>query len=794
MNFKTTAILVVVLLVVLGWFLVAEPEADRLGDSADGASSGVVATWPVFEGTPEPSDIVRLVATPSGREPWRFERRDDEGVSSQWMVVEPAAAKVVGWEIDSICRKLCGLEYQIKYVEGADDAVTPAQAGLVPPRVEIEMTDGDGNTYAIEIGKTASPNETYVRVKGSKEILVARATLTGLLKDELREYRDKSMVRFTAADVVSLEILHQPEGDEPVVYRVVKRGDDWWFEEPFSARANKKAITDAINAAGRLRATEWATLKPDHGYGFYGLTSPWIDVEITTEAVKEVAKGDDDSVGDAESEKETETVVEHVGFRMSDRSPLGQNAWIYCRMADDDGVATISRAIAEKFIPKTETWRDLSVVHGDVSSASRVDIALGKNASASLVKDDMGNWVFGADAAPVESSVIEGLLKTIRGLKALNFVDRFDASDSRFGLSKPSAVITLHVDGEDQPIRLTLGAPTDPESKRAYYLRVGESRSLAKIRGTEASVLTRDVLGYFDRTVLHVANRRFESIRIIRDHPVTGDAESFLLAREGERWFLREPVDAPADTTAVARLLNSLGNLRASGVVSRTDRSADFGLTDPTMRVVMTYAGIPVIKAGDDGPPVSSPSETKTLELVVAQSLGWVYAKRTDSPVIYRLLDGDYDVMRAEFRQQNVFDFEPSQATFASVGDGRGALSFEKRGDGWVFSAEPDWPVDQKKVTDFVIKVAGMKLKRFVAYGAADLAAFGLDKPARTVSIRSEEGESVVLHISGQTCSKDSDASVYAAMAGTNDVFLLTPDTVSRVVVSLDDFEEDAGA
>ncbi|MEE9295667.1 MAG: hypothetical protein V3W34_11990, partial [Phycisphaerae bacterium] len=139
MNFKTTAVMMFFLAILLGWFLIERPDQKADADrSSVVRTTSSVAEKPIFENPPEVDDVSAVTVTRAGEDAWRFERTsaEDSQDDAGWQMVAPGRFDVQKWQVDSIVRTVTALKYQIKYAPGDAGAVTAAQAGLEPPRVE----------------------------------------------------------------------------------------------------------------------------------------------------------------------------------------------------------------------------------------------------------------------------------------------------------------------------------------------------------------------------------------------------------------------------------------------------------------------------------------------------------------------------------------------------------------------------------------------------------------------------------------------------------------------------------
>lgn len=66
---------------------------------------------------------------------------------------------------------------------------------------------------------------------------------------------------------------------------------------------------------------------------------------------------------------------------------------------------------------------------------------------------------------------------------------------------------------------------------------------------------------------------------------------TFTVEKQGLQWFMREPVDMPADSATVARLLNELGDLSLNNrATSNPDRYGIYGIDSTATSVSLTWS------------------------------------------------------------------------------------------------------------------------------------------------------------------------------------------------------------
>lgn len=858
MNFKTTVGLTVALIVVLVGLFAFKPQQNAV---TAGDRSTAPATTFEQDLFPDPwTDPVKLTCIKAGQPAWVFERTDDledEDDQVEWALVEPIHAAVPKYEPDGIANRLKRLKYQVKYAEDDPETITPTDAGLEPPKFDIKLEDRDGKTFAIQVGKAASTNETYVRLGDSGDIFVARSSLANLIKKRLEDYRDKSLFTFDADDAKSIEVVHRPDDGDTVTYRLAKHDGDWVFEEPFNADAVDKIVASAVRSLSRLRAGEWVESDADDQLGRFGLDQPRLEITVVCEKKvpieEEDDEGDDDST-DAETEADDETAEEtstdqepeyeiktqEYRIHIAGRSPVGRDTALYARLAGESAVATVSKGTVDTITPSVEKWRNMELTSAKVSKATRVRIQTG-DGSETFIKEN-GRWVFEEDEIAADSDALNELLKKIEDVKAVSFVDDIDPMDRRFGLASPRVVIVATIPGQDTPERIVIGRPTDDVAKRLYFARRGEASAVAKIRATDAILLLRSPRDYLDPQIFAIPKKDLQRLTVDRSNPISGKPETLTLAKQDGKWRLIEPVDADTDAATTNKLVNTFANLRAESVATQSGSPAAFGLDAPIVKVAVTYTPPPLAARLDFGKDAAAETETdsestgesadtesdadktddspaqeeasdadsssddqiaetpalpeaqpdRTVELWLAESDHKLYAKRSNSPAIYKLRRGVLDTVLADFHAKSIFNFEQSQVTSFSVSSGEVTHQFEKVDDRWVYGNEPDLPLDTRKVDELLTKLSNLKLQRFVEYAAADLDAYDLGRPANSVTIRTDDGRPVTLLISEKVCSLDREKSRYAVIEGTGDVFLVTPDTVSDTDISIDELEQAA--
>lgn len=766
-------------------------------------------------------DIVKVVCRGRDREEWVFQKDTESSGAGQpvWRMTAPLEMKCLRWEVDKFGSRLGNLKYELSYRTGEPGALTAAGAGLNPPEAVITLTDADGKTVTVEIGKAASSSETYVRLAGSDEIFVGKSRLRDLVKDKALEYREKQLWDFDAQDVTRVEIDDRSDADSPVSYAFARDGSRWMMESPVTARATSK-LDDVLSGMARLRALQWHDDRQEK-LGMYGLDPAALVVRVTVEEQVPVEKDEDEDEsgegeGTSEGEEgadestETETKTTVYELHVSDRSPIGEDTMTYMRIGRENSVATVMKSAVAKFKPVMSEWREMRITTVDTGAATRIELAT-PDGSATIVKKE-GQWSFQSDGGGAEASVVSELLKAVGGLEAVTFIDGPTPDLAAFGLDKPQAEIRLTIPGVEGVERVTVGGYTDEAAKRLLYARRNELTSIGKVRRADVAKLLRGPHLYRDRTIVDVPPSRFERIVLSTENRFDAGAGEVTLQRIENTWTMSEPVKAEVREDQMDKLIEALSGLRAEQVVADEGEASAYGLHAPAVTVALTYkppTEFPVEPPADEASDTSETGEeeggedkaeatvpeevqppSKTLELSVAEHDGKYYARRSDRGTIYEVTRGLFNELLAEYRTDRIMDFDDTKVRALSIRKGDKTHVFTRHEGRWLYQAEPDLPLDSKKVDDLVRQIRDLRTRRYVRHATDDLAGYGLSAPLHEVTVTLDDNASHTLWISEQVAVKGPDRGSYAAVKNASGVFLLSAASLRRLEVSLDELEE----
>jgi len=800
MNTKTTITMAFFLVVlVMGLYIVRSQSRTA---PVDAATTAAMKPSPTSRDLLKEKlgDVVKITVKRKDHEDWVFERSGGgaDSATVEWRLTAPTEMKVVRFEPDRISRQLTTLAYEVSHRKGAPGAASAADAGLEPPQAVVTLLDDKGNSATIEIGKPASEDSTYVRLAGTDEIAVAKANLQKLFKNRLVEYREQNLWNFDAKNVTRIEFEDRTNPAAPTTYTFAPQGSGWVMESPLPAKATNK-VADAVRDLSRLRAVQWVSDDASK-LPLFGLEPAPLTVRVTVEKpveapepAKTAADGEGPSsegADEAPAEKQPPRIEKNVYvLQLSDRSPIGEDTKVYFRAGDETAAGTILKNMADKFRPVLAEWRDMHLTTAEVTAANRIEITVG-GAPNVLEKKD-GRWTAGADHAPADDSAVTAFLGAIRDLNAVSFVDAAAEPAVATAFASPQADIRLTLPGAEAPERMTVGDYTDAAAKRLVYVRRNDSATVAKVRASDIATLVQDAQAYRDRTIIELPSSEVERVAFSLVGPSSdGGRMEWTLGRDGSYWSIVEPVPAAARADRVNALIEAIAQLRAERVVATGDQGSAFGLHDPKARLVITRKRSDSADSAEGENASGAGEGGSKIELLATEHEGKFYAKRTDRPLIYEITGSFYGQLSTELRADSVWTFDEAKVTSFAVRQGDESHAFERKNGKWVYQAEPDLPLDQKKVADLLLRVRDLKTERYVSHGASANPAFGLEQPKHEVRVTLDDGSIMTLRVSANQPPKEpATLGFYAAVADRPGVFLLDAPSIDRFRIDLAQLE-----
>lgn len=190
------------------------------------------------------------------------------------------------------------------------------------------------------------------------------------------------------------------------------------------------------------------------------------------------------------------------------------------------------------------------------------------------------------------------------------------------------------------------------------------------------------------------------------------------------RWIVAKPFACRADQQKVGDLLNDLAGLRVQDFVSEDPKELRAFQLDEPQRELTLWLG--------------DKSQTLLLGRAPTNDAAKVFAKLKDAPSIFTL---NADSVKKflpqvnDLRDGHLLVFNESDIRRVEIARGAETISLVRTGSAWKVGAPKPFDAEDRVVRELLAKLGQISAKQFVTDVAADLAPYGLDKPAATVTI-----------------------------------------------------------
>ena len=246
-----------------------------------------------------------------------------------------------------------------------------------------------------------------------------------------------------------------------------------------------------------------------------------------------------------------------------------------------------------------------------------------------------------------------------------------------------------------------------------------------------------------------------ENIVEVQIRQVSGD--NARVERIDTSWQLTEPEQAAADALQVASVTSSLASLDVQRVVDENPADlAQYGLDPPRIEVAFRMNG-----------------ETEFRRLLVGEKTptgGDLYAKLPDESRVFLIasfLDATFNKRAFDLRDKSLVDFDSAAVTSVEITRDGDTVRLTRTGTDWRMAAPIMGRADYAAVEGILTRMASAQMQQIVANEAANLAQYGLDRPAITLTMAGGETPATLL------IGTSGDAGLYAKDAARPLIFTI---------------------
>jgi hypothetical protein len=522
-----------------------------------------------------------------------------------------------------------------------------------------------------------------------------------------QEDADTQLYKFDRDGVIKLEITNFHDS-----FIFEKQNDHWEMKSPVETPADDPTVEEVINTIADAQPQRVIKIDPDRDaanlkeWGF----SPF-----------------------------AERVVIHdrdgKGYELMVGRKTALNDSVYARASGrkSEPVRLLSSLVKDVLDKDLSDFRSRAVFNFDVDKATRVasQVANTATAPAQEYEVDLQNtrWTLQKPlVARASSTDVQNLLNKITGLRAIDFITDNASNLSSYGLTTPSATLSVSVMPDDE-IVLQVGGPVPGKTDQVYAQRLKSN-----------SVFTMAKSG-IDEIFKAIPNVRDLHVFPFDPAKATGIAYSFpakkIEARNPDHlWQIVGDSAGRADVGKITDILTRLSNLETTPVLkdSATDLKT-YGLDKPQGKITVES-------------PEFKPEPTLTL-LVGKDENKLLYVRNSAEPFIYTVPDNSFDFLPAknlQLRDARVIavDLGKVKSMTITVGTQTPVILTRSSGGTWSAVNIKDRMVDSLRADTAASLFAQLEAKTWLGPVKPS---YGLDKPVLTISVQADQPDPTVLRI-----------------------------------------------
>ncbi len=272
------------------------------------------------------------------------------------------------------------------------------------------------------------------------------------------------------------------------------------------------------------------------------------------------------------------------------------------------------------------------------------------------------------------------------------------------------------------------------------------------------------------KKVLNIKKDQISSLKITR----RGEKTIFL-AKENNKWIIKEPVKTSVDEFSLDNFLNSLVNLSAEKKLPVKQKEfSKFGLDKPYITIEF--------KIGDNW---------RTFKIGDKNPTGETYYASLDNKnqvyMIESFQESSLDKRLFDLRDKRLFTLNRDKVDRIEVARNDKLIKVIKKGeDKWESPDKPDLPIKKEKVDNLLDSLTWLRARKFVQETDDKLEEYGLKKPPIQVVLAIQKNKSQTLLIG-----KEKDKTErYAKIASRPGVVLISKSIITDLPKSLSDLED----
>jgi len=506
---------------------------------------------------------------------------------------------------------------------------------------------------------------------------------------------------------------------------------EWRITEPLQADADDTTINGLVRNLKGVKLEQVVTESAEN-LEPYGLKEPEIRIAL------QVAEG----------------VEAPQPLLVGAKSPIGSNS--YAMWEGEDKVLLLSTHLNPQFDKGLYDLRHKKVFTFKREDVERLRILRSGDPEIELAKEGDRWEILLPFRARASETEVDQILNKLTTLKAETFVDEAPKDLADYGLERPVWKIEVVLKPDQTKATLLIGSLHQAQGKGYLYAK-REERPVVVSLGM-------DLIGTFAKEAAEFREKKVMPFKTWKVRKAELDGKGLedvtLEKRDGQKWWIKAPIEARADGTKMSALLGAVNRIEGVEFLEKPageEGLAEYGLADPLARVVL-YEEKPAT-----GEEEAQGGEEAGYPLLGVLLLGKKVHEGED--VYYATVDGEDTVYRVsgEFyeesfpesvdalRSMKAIDFSRYLVNEIDARGPDGPVVMKRKEGVWKLKKPRSEDVEKKTVDALVAEVLGLEVDRFVEEVPEDLSAWGLEPAESEFVFRKDDGEELgALLLSGQ--------------------------------------------
>lgn len=349
-----------------------------------------------------------------------------------------------------------------------------------------------------------------------------------------------------------------------------------------------------------------------------------------------------------------------------------------------------------------------------------------------------------------DAGVMDALCTSLEILRSISTLDGKAEREKlkEFGLTKGEASVKFT--GENGTTELLVGKETPMENQ--IYAKLENGGTVYVVSKAIKDQIVKKPDDFRDRKLSDLTTQQVTRLVL---KTAAGELEA---EKKNEHWSLLRPLKARADDQTMNDLIAAATSARIDSFVSDIQDADAYGLSEPRATLTMNAEGVKepiVLQIGGHPKAAIEMKEDKKEDPAASPASELTYVKlstRDTVVTVPKSIEKLLTTQPNDLRDKHILRVNTDIVDRMTIESGREKLVLARKGEGWVRKTadKAEVPINGPAADVLLKNLVNVKVKRFVADSAGDLAAQGLAPATVRVTLSSYSGENTAETTAGE--------------------------------------------